>query len=201
MNETKTKNSRSEYQLRWRANFLARMTPEQLADYRFKINKKAEEARIKKGRYVKLTQDQKRLKRTEYRKKIMLDGWVRCYENMRCRLKQFNDTARIKGAPFSCYLGLTKEQLKQKFEDDPNGMNWANYGQWHVDHIVPLASFDLTKIEEVKKAFHHTNIRRMWGAQNSAKGARVTHRLLNDIEFLEKVLNNLGYEIRKKSNN
>lgn len=41
-----------------------------------------------------------------------------------------------------------------------HGMNWENYGQWHLDHVVPLCRFDLTK--HLLPAFHYTNTRPVW---------------------------------------
>ena len=41
-----------------------------------------------------------------------------------------------------CTLEELKKHLESKFED---GMNWNNYGVWHLDHIIPCANFDLSK--------------------------------------------------------
>jgi hypothetical protein len=50
-------------------------------------------------------------------------------------------------------------------------MTWENYGQWHVDHHIPLAEFDLREPEQQKQAFNYTNLRPLWAADNHRKHA------------------------------
>ena len=56
------------------------------------------------------------------------------------------------------------------------GMTWENYGLhgWHIDHIRPCASFDLTDPEQQRQCFHWTNLQPLWAAENIRKGARVS---------------------------
>lgn len=65
-----------------------------------------------------------------------------------------------------------KEYLELLFED---GMEWSNYGEWQIDHIIPVSYFDLTKEEEQKKAFCFTNTRPMWKSENLAKGDKIPY--------------------------
>jgi hypothetical protein len=55
------------------------------------------------------------------------------------------------------------------------GMTWANWSRdgWHIDHIVPLAAFDLSDEEQCKKACHYTNLCPLWAKANLAKGSKV----------------------------
>lgn len=50
-------------------------------------------------------------------------------------------------------------------------MTWANMGEWHIDHIVPLASFTFRDADdpEVKRAWALTNLRPIWARDNIIK--------------------------------
>jgi hypothetical protein len=61
-----------------------------------------------------------------------------------------------------------KEHLESNFQE---GMTWDNQGSWHIDHIRPCASFDLTDPEQQKKCFHYTNLQPLWAEDNLKKGA------------------------------
>jgi hypothetical protein len=68
------------------------------------------------------------------------------------------------------YLGCTLEHFRDNFgaKFTPN-MNWENQGKWHLDHIKPCASFDLSKEEEIHQCFHYTNMQPLWGPENLSK--------------------------------
>ena len=52
------------------------------------------------------------------------------------------------------YVGCSRDELKKWFEYIfEDGMSWDNYGEWHIDHVVPCASFDLTKEDDILKMF------------------------------------------------
>jgi hypothetical protein len=69
--------------------------------------------------------------------------------------------------------GCTVEELRHHLEAQfADGMSWENYGRngWHVDHIRPCASFDLTDPEQQRQCFHYTNLQPLWAADNIRKG-------------------------------
>jgi hypothetical protein len=76
--------------------------------------------------------------------------------------------------PLEELIGCTVEflmgYLEAKFIE---GMTWENRGQWHVDHIMPCASFDLTKAEQRAICFHYTNLQPLWATDNIRKGDSV----------------------------
>jgi hypothetical protein len=50
------------------------------------------------------------------------------------------------------------------------GMSIKNHGEWHIDHIIPCASFDLTDPEQQKQCFYYTNLQPLWADDNLKKG-------------------------------
>jgi len=77
-----------------------------------------------------------------------------------------------KKATTSVYLGCSVEELKSWLESQfKPGMSWDNYGfrVWHIDHIRPCASFDLSDIEQQKQCFHYTNLQPLWARENIQK--------------------------------
>ena len=55
-------------------------------------------------------------------------------------------------------------------------MCWENYGEWHVDHIRPLASFHIESKEdpEFKVAWGLPNLRPLWAEENLKKSSKRT---------------------------
>lgn len=51
------------------------------------------------------------------------------------------------------------------------GMTLENYGEWHLDHIVPLAT--ATTREDVIRLNHYTNFQPLWAKDNLSKGAKL----------------------------
>lgn len=78
-----------------------------------------------------------------------------------------------KGASAVRSLGCDVDELMKRLESQfRDGMTWSNYGQWHIDHIRPLISFDLTDPEQARAASHFSNLQPLWASENLAKSSK-----------------------------
>ena len=57
------------------------------------------------------------------------------------------------------------------------GMTWSNRNRWHIDHIVPVSSFEFTTPDcpGFKAAWALSNLRPLWATENIRKSAKRTH--------------------------
>ena len=77
-------------------------------------------------------------------------------------------------------IGCTVSRLLAHLESQfLPGMTWDNYGRrgWHIDHILPCASFDLSRPAHQKKCFHYSNLRPAWSHHNEGRGSRIENEL------------------------
>ena len=71
-----------------------------------------------------------------------------------------------------CDIATFRAHLESKFKKN---MSWNNYGDWHIDHRVPL-QYKLDEktptLEEVVRRLHYINTQPLWAIVNIAKGNR-----------------------------
>lgn len=80
-----------------------------------------------------------------------------------------------------CTVPYLRKYLERQFYDHPETgetMSWDNHGLygWHIDHISPIAGYDLTKKSQQLKAFHYSNMQPLWAKENLSKGAKSPRR-------------------------
>lgn len=89
---------------------------------------------------------------------------VRAYD----ALKGLRKVARTETL-LGCSYAEFRAHIESLFVD---GMGWHNMNLWHIDHIRPLASFDLSDKEQQKLAFNYKNQQPLWAIDNLKKGAK-----------------------------
>jgi hypothetical protein len=121
--------------------------------------------------------DKRKAYRTSTRGRLVLSTWAkreseinplfRLKRNTRTRMKDF---IKRKSQTSQAIIGCSWEELKAHIEGlFTEGMSWQNYGDWHIDHIIPLASAKTEK--DLIALFHYTNVQPLWAADNLKKGA------------------------------
>lgn len=89
---------------------------------------------------------------------------TRIYQTLK-NINKSNSTRKLVG----CSIEFLKQYLEQQFT---KGMNWENYGKWHVDHIKLCCQFDLSKVSEQKECFNYTNLRPLWAKDNLSRSKK-----------------------------
>jgi hypothetical protein len=182
------KNERKEYNKKW-----SFQNSEYLKEKRIKLrSENPEKYKLKFKNWYYKNQDEQLKRAYEYRKnnpekiKIAFKTWYdkkrkndlhfKLLLSIRSRInKLLKYKSIIKQTRTIKLLGCTIPQLKQYLENKfQPGMSWENHGLhgWHIDHIVPCASFDLADPEQQKKCFHYTNLQPLWAIENIKKGAK-----------------------------
>jgi hypothetical protein len=127
----------------------------------------------------------------EYDKNRTLEQRKAKYEAMKKRLKNdpsFKISMNIRRRMLIALKGTYKSAPSLKLTGAPSwefiwkhlestfkeGMTRDNHGKvWHIDHVLPCSSFDLTKPEEQLKCFHYTNLQALFVFENLSKSNKL----------------------------
>ena len=110
-----------------------------------------------------------------YRKKRKEDVIEKVRNNIVMRIKSIMNSKGIKkdftyAQLFGCNIEELKIHLENKFKD---GMSWDNYGEWEVDHIKPISSFNLVNIKELFECCNYNNLQPLWKRDNCKKSNKI----------------------------
>ena len=67
-----------------------------------------------------------------------------------------------------CSFEFFKEHIESQFKA---GMSWDNHGEWHLDHIIPVAI--ASSESDVIRLNHYSNFQPLWAHENLKKGCNV----------------------------
>jgi len=96
---------------------------------------------------------------------------LRCRKRIWAAIKEGGYTKKSKSFEM---IGCSAKELMSFLEPKmTKGMTWENYGEWHIDHIIPLAS--AKTIEDVERLCHYSNLQPLWASENISKGARIDY--------------------------
>lgn len=123
-------------------------------------------AQIKHAPKKLLRQKERYRSDPNYRMTRLMRNWV--FRMVRMGMVKRGRTREI--------IGCSAEELRAHIASQfKPGMTWDNHGVhgWHIDHIRPLSSFDLTDQDQLKQATHYTNLAPLWAYDNLIKGAKI----------------------------
>jgi hypothetical protein len=144
-----------------------------LKEYRRKYYSQ-EHVRGKQSVYSKLPETRKRV-RERTRKRRIIDPHFRFISVLRSHI-----AGSLKGAKgrqrWEALVGYSTKELKMHLERQfKSEMTWDNYGEWHVDHIIPVSAFNFSGPEDYdfKRCWSLNNLRPLWAFDNISKGSKV----------------------------
>ena len=141
-----------------------------------KIYNEINKEKVKKQRKIYRKNHRKEIR--EYNKKYYKNPLHRLMKQLRGRIG-----LALKGNPklsttinlVGCSIIQLRNHLESQFK---LGMNWKNhrFDGWHIDHIRPCSSFDLSKVNEQKKCFYYTNLQPLWFEENFKKHSKLLNK-------------------------
>lgn len=113
--------------------------------------------------------EKSRVRQSLWRKKSPENQLI---HNLRTRLSSFVRCSGFKKCSrtmemVGCGKAFLKKWLEERFTD---GMTWKNYGEWSIDHVVPLNCSKT--VEGLTQLFHYSNLTPVWASDNSKKRDR-----------------------------
>ena len=142
---------------------------EKMKSYREKYNlKKGIKSKPRKLLSLSERQNNKRERRRRNFRKRWLEPMFRLNSNISRRIRQSIASGK-QNSSWQEVLGFSLNKLKAHLEIQfSEGMSWDNYGEWHIDHIKPIAFFCFNNItdQDFKDCWALQNLRPLWASEN-----------------------------------
>lgn len=82
-------------------------------------------------------------------------------------------SGKKKNSSTSNLLGYTSQELRENIElKFQAGMTWENRGEWHIDHVKPIAQFIKEGITDPPIINALDNLQPLWATDNLSKGSK-----------------------------
>lgn len=114
--------------------------------------------------------------RKRERERRATDPSFRLMKNMRRGVASIcQRQGTIKNTRTAELIGCSVDEFINHLERNfKRGMSWENYGTyWHVDHVLPCASFDHADPKQVKQCWHWTNLKPLKAKDNLKKSDKI----------------------------
>jgi hypothetical protein len=133
-----------------------------------------EKVLTKNKEYREQNKEKLAAKSKEYQKlRLQTDPVYKLTTMCRNRIRGYFNSKGIKKSKATMeMLGCTPEELRDHLQSQfTEGMTLENHGDWHIDHIIPLASANTE--EEIVKLCHYTNLQPLWAEDNLSKSDKI----------------------------
>ena len=119
----------------------------------------------------------RQIKRDYERNRKATDPLYKLISNFRTAIYQVLKESNVdKNKHYFDILQYTPEQLITHLESQfKDTMSWDNYGEWHVDHKLPITHFNIVEMgdDEFMKCWSLDNLQPMWGVENIRKSNKI----------------------------
>lgn len=134
-----------------------RSKPSIIARKRINSRRRRPQAKLKQREY----QSKVLFSRPEYKIRVFMRGCI-------SRLMSRKDGRRS-----ASVLGYSRFDLMKRIEFNfKDGMNWGNYGEWHIDHKKPIIRFLSQGVSDPKVINALSNLQPLWAKDNISKGCK-----------------------------
>jgi hypothetical protein len=129
-------------------------------------------------KYYESNKEKINKQKKEYNKKrLQTDPIYKMVRNIRSRIKNTLKSKSIKNymTPLELFGASAEEVWKHLESQFKDGMTRENNNRkgWHIDHIKPISSFDLTDPNQLKECCHYKNLQPLWWYDNLSKGKKI----------------------------
>lgn len=97
--------------------------------------------------------------------KCRIDPAYRMYRSVQRRSGQVLKGMASPAGALGCDLLTLRDFISSRFRE---GMSWDRYGQWEVDHVVPLSA--ARSLSHTIALCHYKNLQPLWKRENQIKG-------------------------------
>ena len=119
----------------------------------------------------------RKTKRDYERNRKATDPLYKLISNFRTAIYQVLKESNVdKNKHYFDILQYTPEELITHLESQfKDTMSWDNYGEWHVDHKLPITHFNILEMgdNEFMKCWSLGNLQPMWGIENIRKSNKI----------------------------
>ena len=112
----------------------------------------------------------------EYSKRRLRNPKNKLSNRLSCAIRNSLKTGSKNRVHWEWLVDFTLESLKKHLEKQfLPGMSWDNYGEWHIDHIIPISAFNFSEPchPDFARCWSLKNLQPMWAKENMKKSNRL----------------------------